>query len=103
VRWIEGAGRGADPFFLFVGFPGPHDPWDAPIDAVDAFGPADGDEGVRDCEGIIEQALIAAGARAVVLRPDRYVLAYLSEADCAGGMLALRELLKRHAAIARLE
>ncbi len=69
----------------------------------DAFGPADGDEGVRDCEGIIEQALIAAGARAVVLRPDRYVLAYLSEADCAGGMLALRELLKRHAAIARLE
>ena len=33
VRWIEGYDR-PEPFFLFVGFPGPHDPWDAPADAV---------------------------------------------------------------------
>ena len=32
VRWIEDYDR-ADPFFLFVGFPGPHDPWDAPEEA----------------------------------------------------------------------
>jgi len=29
VRWIEEYDRD-DPFFLWVGFPGPHDPWDAP-------------------------------------------------------------------------
>jgi arylsulfatase len=34
VRWIEQYDR-AEPFFLFVGFPGPHDPWDAPQAAVD--------------------------------------------------------------------
>jgi choline-sulfatase len=28
-RWIEGF-NDASPFFLFVGFPGPHDPWDSP-------------------------------------------------------------------------
>ena len=33
ARWIE-RHEGDDPFFLFVGFPGPHDPWDAPADAV---------------------------------------------------------------------
>src|SRR4029077_16947821 len=26
ARWIESYNR-AEPFFLFVGFPGPHDPW----------------------------------------------------------------------------
>ena len=36
VRWIEGYDR-ADPFFLFVGFPGPHDPWDAPAEAVQRY------------------------------------------------------------------
>ena len=25
------------PVFLFVGFPGPHDPWDAPREAVDLY------------------------------------------------------------------
>ena len=33
VRWIEEYER-PEPFFLFVGFPGPHDPWDAPAEAV---------------------------------------------------------------------
>ena len=33
VRWIERYDR-HEPFFLFVGFPGPHDPWDAPAEAV---------------------------------------------------------------------
>jgi len=36
VRWIEQYARDA-PFFLFVGFPGPHDPWDAPREAVDRY------------------------------------------------------------------
>ena len=36
ARWIEGYDRAA-PFFLFVGFPGPHDPWDAPQEAVDRY------------------------------------------------------------------
>src|SRR5579871_1013298 len=33
VRWVEAYARD-EPFFLFVGFPGPHDPWDAPAEAV---------------------------------------------------------------------
>jgi len=36
VRWIEQCER-SKPFFLFVGFPGPHDPWDAPKEAVDRY------------------------------------------------------------------
>jgi choline-sulfatase len=36
VRWIENYNR-SEPFFLFVGFPGPHDPWDAPQAAVDWY------------------------------------------------------------------
>jgi arylsulfatase len=36
VRWIEAYDR-PEPFFLFVGFPGPHDPWDAPREAVARF------------------------------------------------------------------
>jgi arylsulfatase A-like enzyme len=36
VRWIESYDR-SEPFFLFVGFPGPHDPWDAPQPAVDWY------------------------------------------------------------------
>jgi choline-sulfatase len=34
--WIESY-RGERPFYLFVGFPGPHDPWDAPKEAVDPY------------------------------------------------------------------
>ncbi len=40
VRWIEGYDR-PEPFFLFVGFPGPHDPWDAPEEAVGRYGDVD--------------------------------------------------------------
>ena len=69
----------------------------------EAFGAAAADAALRYCEGVIGEALAAAGAHAVVLRPDRYVLAYLSAADCAGGMAVLRELLRRHAAVAGLE
>lgn len=39
-RWIETYDR-SEPFFLFVGFPGPHDPWDAPAEAVERHGPAE--------------------------------------------------------------
>ena len=36
VEWIERYDRN-EPFFLFVGFPGPHDPWDAPAEAVQRY------------------------------------------------------------------
>src|SRR4051794_34958152 len=36
ARWIEAYDR-PEPFFLFLGFPGPHDPWDAPQGAVDRY------------------------------------------------------------------
>jgi choline-sulfatase len=36
ARWIEQY-DGPAPFFLFVGFPGPHDPWDAPQAAIDRY------------------------------------------------------------------
>ena len=36
VQWIEHYDR-AEPFFLFVGFPGPHDPWDPPAEALDRY------------------------------------------------------------------
>lgn len=40
VRWIEQYKRD-EPFFLFVGFPGPHDPWDAPEEAVARYAGVD--------------------------------------------------------------
>jgi choline-sulfatase len=40
VHWIEEHDR-EDPFFVFFGFPGPHDPWDAPQVAVDKFDEAE--------------------------------------------------------------
>ena len=36
VGWIEAYDR-PEPFFLFLGFPGPHDPWDAPAEAVERY------------------------------------------------------------------
>lgn len=38
VRWVE-TWTAATPFFLFVGFAGPHDPWDAPAEAVARYAP----------------------------------------------------------------
>jgi arylsulfatase len=40
VQWIERYDR-QEPFFLFVGFPGPHDPWDAPAEAVQRYADVD--------------------------------------------------------------
>jgi len=36
VDWITGY-EGDAPFFAFVGFPGPHDPWDAPQEAIETY------------------------------------------------------------------
>ena len=36
VDWISGY-SGDAPFFAFVGFPGPHDPWDAPAAAIEMY------------------------------------------------------------------
>ncbi|MCP3938219.1 MAG: sulfatase-like hydrolase/transferase [Actinomycetia bacterium] len=36
AKWIEEYDRD-EPFFLWVGFPGPHDPWDAPAEAREWF------------------------------------------------------------------
>jgi len=38
--WVRRYDRDA-PFFLQVGFAGPHDPWDAPVEALEAFGSPD--------------------------------------------------------------
>lgn len=38
VQWINNWNQ-SRPFFLFVGFPGPHDPWDAPMEALEKYGP----------------------------------------------------------------
>ena len=40
VRWLEEYDRD-EPFFAFVGFPGPHDPWDAPTEAIARWGADD--------------------------------------------------------------
>lgn len=47
---------------------------------------------VRDCEGVIGTILQQAAADTVLLRPDRYVLAYLRQ-DKAHGMAQLQSLL----------
>ncbi len=39
-RWIAGYDRD-EPFFAFVGFPGPHDPWDAPAVARERYADVD--------------------------------------------------------------
>jgi choline-sulfatase len=40
AHWIETYERD-QPFFAFVGFPGPHDPWDAPAEAVARYADID--------------------------------------------------------------
>lgn len=37
VRWIRERPASGEPFFLEVGFPGPHEPWDAPPAWVDLY------------------------------------------------------------------
>lgn len=58
---------------------------DAGVDAV-----------LRDVDGSLENILRSAGACAVLLRPDRYVLAYLGKSD-AQDELRLRQLIARYA------
>src|SRR5580693_9361748 len=36
AQWIDGYSR-SQPFFLWIGFPGPHDPWDAPLEALEPY------------------------------------------------------------------
>jgi 3-(3-hydroxy-phenyl)propionate hydroxylase len=57
---------------------------------------ADNDTAVRDVGGTLEAIIRSAGATAVLLRPDRYVLAYLGGNDSAGTS-AVRTVIKRHA------
>ena len=40
VRWLDKYDSD-QPFFAFIGFPGPHDPWDAPIEARTRFAGVD--------------------------------------------------------------
>ena len=40
---------------------------------------------VRDCDGVLENIFKTAGASALLLRPDRYVLAYLGQPGRVGG------------------
>ncbi len=47
---------------------------------------------VVDCEGVLERTLYEAGAAAVILRPDRHVLAYLGAADPSEDMRRLAAL-----------
>jgi len=49
---------------------------------------------VRDCDGSIERAMQAARATALLLRPDRYVLAWLNPADSARTVARLKQLVE---------
>jgi 3-(3-hydroxy-phenyl)propionate hydroxylase len=53
-------------------------------------------ETVRDCEGVIARTLREAGAVAVILRPDRYVLAYLGANDPVGDVAKINRLMRCH-------
>lgn len=52
---------------------------------------------LRDCGGTLEAVIRSAGAQAVLLRPDRYVLAYLRRGE-AGTTAQLGQLLRGHPA-----
>jgi len=43
---------------------------------------------VRDCEGVLGPLLDSAGATGVLLRPDRYVLAYLPQGTRAADLVS---------------
>jgi len=62
--------------------------------------PAPQEEGrivVRDCEGVLQQVLADAGAQAMLVRPDRYVLAFL-EHGAKDDAARLRTLFERYGA-----
>lgn len=63
----------------------------------DFLKPAAPGDTVRDCGGTLEAIVRSAGAQAVLLRPDRYVLAYLRRGDTAASA-QLQQLLRSHAA-----
>jgi 3-(3-hydroxy-phenyl)propionate hydroxylase len=48
---------------------------------------------IRDCEGILGALLDQAGADGVLLRPDRYVLAYLPRGSTAAQTISILEQL----------
>jgi 3-(3-hydroxy-phenyl)propionate hydroxylase len=56
---------------------------------------AETDTTLRDCGGTLEAIIRSAGAQAVLLRPDRYVLAYLRRGD-EQSIAQLRQLLQPH-------
>jgi 3-(3-hydroxy-phenyl)propionate hydroxylase len=45
---------------------------------------------VRDCEGVLGPLLKSAGAEAMLLRPDRYVMAYLPRSAMLKNLIALK-------------
>jgi len=49
---------------------------------------------VRDCEGLIERVMHASRATAVVLRPDRYVLAWFQPEKTAAKIAQLQSLVQ---------
>ena len=49
---------------------------------------------LRDCDGLLAQALAQMRAGGVLLRPDRYVLAAWNQADAAQVMRAVEALLE---------
>jgi 3-(3-hydroxy-phenyl)propionate hydroxylase len=53
---------------------------------------------LRDCGGTLEAILRSAGAQAVLLRPDRYVLAYLYRGN-PNTAVQLQQLLRPHASL----
>jgi 3-(3-hydroxy-phenyl)propionate hydroxylase len=53
------------------------------------------DGGLRDSEGQLELLLRSAGAQAVVLRPDRYVLGYIDSRD-GQSLRKLQRLFELH-------
>lgn len=55
------------------------------------------DAELRDCDGVLENILRSANANALLLRPDRYVLAYLGQPGSAGGA-GVQQLLSKFSA-----
>ncbi len=50
---------------------------------------------VRDCEGVLDSLLNGAGAQALLLRPDRYVLAFLRSPGFSDEMAKVKALFAR--------